>query len=198
MALGLGVVLTFVAHDTRMITLLAAGYARPESSDNPTPIRKFDPAARMKGYRYLGRELDVIRGEVERIDALRAAVVGAESSEPLFAGLRWDVPGLLGFYTDGRPQAWSFGLALGDRHSQYDLWHPNPVDDAQAFRGRTFLVVSGGDVRAPLATAFESVDVPQEIIYREHGRALARWYVHVCRGFKGFDPARRPGTAAEH
>src|SRR5262245_886087 len=197
-ALGIGFVLTFFVHDTRMTTWLAAAFAPPESSENPNPLRKFDPAARLKGYRHLGREIGELRSEAERIDALRNAVEGTDTSEPLLAGLRWDMPGLLGFYTDGHPQAYSLGLALGDRHSQYDLWHPNPVDDAQAFRGRTFLVVGGGDARAALAPAFESVDAPHEVVYREHGRALARWYVHVCRGFRGFDPARRRGTEAPH
>jgi hypothetical protein len=187
-ALGLGALGTVLAHDTRLLTRLAAAYVQPETTENPTPLRRFDPAARMKGYRFLGRELDTIRRSVRQRDG----------NDPVLAGLRWDVPGLLGFYTDGHPQAYSFGLALGDRHSQYDLWHPNPVDDAQAFRGRTFLVVSGGDIRVALTPTFESVEAPHEVVYREHGRALAKWYVHVCRGFRGFDPARRPGTEAGH
>ncbi|MBO0699791.1 MAG: glycosyltransferase family 39 protein [Zavarzinella sp.] len=188
-ALGLGFFGTVLLHDTRIITLPAGSFASPETTENPTPIRGFDPAARLKGYRYVGQALDAIRAEV----------ADAESADPVLAGLRWDVPGLLAFYTEGHPQAYTFGLALGiDRHSQYDLWHPNPVNDAQAFRGRTFLVVGGGDLRAVLGRAFDTVGPPQEVVYREHGRALAKWYVCVCRGYRGVTPARRPGAEAEH
>jgi hypothetical protein len=189
LAFGLGFVVMVLIHDTRMVTRLAGPFVSPETSANPMPIRAFDPAARLKGYRQLGQALD----------AMRADLAAADGTDPILAGLRWDVPGLLGFYADGHPQAYTLGLALGiDRHSQYDLWHPNPVDDAQAFRGRTFLVVGGGDLRAALGPAFETVGPPQEVVYREHGRALARWYVCICRGFKGFDPARRPGVEAGH
>ena len=109
------------------------------------------------------------------------------------------MPGLLGFYSAGRPQAYSIGLAIGgDRHSQYDLWRPNPADDPEAFRGRTFLVVTGWDATDSLLPAFDSVDPPVEIVYRENGRAIARWYVCVGRGFRGFDPALRPAHPAGH
>jgi 4-amino-4-deoxy-L-arabinose transferase-like glycosyltransferase len=187
-AVGLGLVLTVVAHDTRLMTRLIAPYAPPETNENVTPVRKLDPAARLKGYRHLGQELDAIRARLARLDG----------AVPLFAGLRWDMPGLLGFYTAGHPQAYSLGLVLGDRHSQYDLWHPNPLDDAQAFRGRTFLVVGGGPPGHSLAPAFESVGAPQEVVYRENGRTIARWYVTVCRGFRGFDPSAQPGAKARH
>ena len=133
------------------------------------------------------------------MDRIRTEVREADGADPLLAGLRWDVPGLLSIYTDGHPQAYSLGLVLRyDRHSQYDLWHPNPADEAQAFRGRTFLVVAPGDPRAALAPAFESVGPPHEVVYRENGKALAIWFVHVCRGYRGIDPARRPGMEAEH
>jgi hypothetical protein len=113
--------------------------------------------------------------------------------------LRWDVPGELSIYTDQHAQAYSLGLLLHyDRHSQYDLWHPNPVDDAQAFRGRTFLVVTGFDARPALLPAFDSVGEPQEVVYRENGRALAIWYVCVCRGYRGVYPARWSGDDAGH
>ena len=158
-------------------------------SENPTPARMFDPAARLKGWRYLGGELDQVRAQVRE----------TEGADPVLAGLRWDVPGLLSIYTDGHPQAYSLGLVLRyDRHSQYDLWHPNPADDAQAFRGRTFVVVAPGDPRAALAPAFESVGAPQEVVYRENGRPLAIWYVCVCRGYRGIDPAARPAGEAGH
>ena len=187
--LVIGFAATLLAHDTRVVTSALSPVIPEETTANRTPARKFDPTARIKGWRHLGTEMDAIRAEVRRSDG----------DDPVLAGLYWDVPGLLSIYSDGHPQAYTLGLPLGlDRHSQYDFWHPNPVADAQAFRGRTFLVVAPGDPRAALAPAFESVGVPQEVVYRENGRALAVWYVCVCRGYRGIDPGRRPGDAAGH
>ena len=187
--LVVGFVLTLFAHNTQLVTAAAGPLLPVESTENPTPARKIDPAARLKGWRHLGAELD----------RLRAQVRWSDRTDPVLAGLRWDVPGLLSIYTTGQPQAYSLGLMLRyDRHSQHDLWHPNPADDAQAFRGRTFLVVGPGDPSRALTPAFESVGTPQEVVYRENGKALAVWYVCVCRGYRGIDPAERPGTEAGH
>jgi hypothetical protein len=188
-AISAGAFFSILAHDTRLITYFVVPLLPSETPVQPSPLRSFDPAARLKGYRYLAGELDLIREQIRK----------ADRNEAVLAGLRWDIPGLLGFYCDGHPQAYSFGLVLRlDRHSQYDLWHPNPVDDAQAFLGRTFIVVGGGDPRIALASAFTSISPPQEVVYREHGQPLARWFVCVCRGFKGFDPSLLPGTEAGH
>jgi hypothetical protein len=188
-AVGLGAILTGLAHDTRLTNHLAAGVVPAPTSEKPAPVRRLDPAARLKGHRHLAGELD----------ALRTAIRAAERADPVLAGLRWDTPGLLGFYSHGHPQAYTFGQALGvDRHSQYDLWHPNPADDAQAFLGRTFLVVGAGAPPGALARAFDSVGPPRQIVYHEGGRPLARWYVTVCRGFRGFDPAARKGVRKRH
>jgi hypothetical protein len=187
--LVIGFTTTLLAHNSRLVTVLAAPLVPAETTDDPTPARKIDPTARLKGWRELGAELDRIRVELREN--------GGEHAE--LAGLYWDVPGLLGFYSKDHPQAYTLGLPLGvDRHSQYDFWHPNPADDAQAFRGRTFLVVAPGDPRAALAPAFESVGAPQEVVYRENGKALAVWYVYVCRGYRGIDSGRRPGDEAGH
>jgi Dolichyl-phosphate-mannose-protein mannosyltransferase len=188
-AIVVGALFSVLAHDTRLLTYLVVPRLPPETPIQPTPLRSFDPAARLKGYRFLADELDQIRERIRK----------TEGDEAVLAGLRWDIPGLLGFYCKGHPQAYSLGLVLRlDRHSQYDLWHPNPVDDAQAFLGRTFIVVGGGDPRIALASAFASIDPPQEVVYREHGQPLARWFVCVCRGFKGFDRTQLPGTDAGH
>jgi len=188
-AIGIGVALSVLAHDTRIVTRLALPYAPPETPTDPMPLRRFDPAARLKGYHFLASELDQIRRTIRE----------ADGKDPVLAGLRWDVPGLLGFYAEEQPRAYSFGLVLGlDRHSQYDLWHPNPTDDPEAFRGRTFIVVAGGDPTAALGAAFASVQRSDDVVYREHDRALAQWYVFVCRGYKGFDPKLRRGSDAGH
>ena len=82
------------------------------------------------------------------------------------------------------PETYSLGLAMGDRHSQYDIWRPNPVDDAQEFRGRTFVVVGGW----PPADAgvFKRMEEPLVVIYREEGVPVAIWWIWVGYGYNGF------------
>ena len=50
----------------------------------------------------------------------------AEGQEPVIAGSNWSLPGELGIYSEGQPQAVSLGPVFNDRHSQYDLW-PGPL-----------------------------------------------------------------------
>ena len=110
------------------------------------------------------------------------ALLAAQGVEPVLAGCGWSLPGELGVYCAGHPQAYSVGPALGDRHSQYDLW-PNPFDQPDAFRGRTFLIVGG--ITRDVARAFERVEGTELFWYREGGQPVAMWPITVCRGLKG-------------
>jgi hypothetical protein len=73
---------------------------------------------------------------------------------------------------------------LADRHSQYDLWRPNPILDPDCFHGRTMIFV--GDISPTLRQAFVEVDAPREIMFFEGDYPLARWTITVCRDFRGF------------
>ena len=84
---------------------------------------------------------------------------------------------------------YSIGLAVADRHSQYDLWRPNPLADAQVFRGRTFVYV--GDITPELLQAFDRADPPVEVVASDGGVPVADWKVRVLRGFRGFPAGRR-------
>ena len=137
------------------------------------PIRRFDPTCRLKGWKYLAGHVDAVRAEL-----------AAEGVDALVAGLSWNLPGQLGLSCEGHPAVYSFGPAFGDRHSQYDVWHPNPVADAQAFVGRTFVYVGVG--APPLWDAFEKIEGPRRVVYREGSDAVAVWDVWVCRGYRGF------------
>jgi hypothetical protein len=138
-------------------------------------VRRLDPTCRLRGWRTLARNLDRMRDELR-----------AEGPDPLLAGAGWSLPGEIGFYCARNPQAYSLGLPLGDRHSQYDWWRPNPVADPGAFGGRTFLVV-GCD--APmLARLFDRVGPQTVVRHYEGGREISRWTVCVCRGYRGCPP----------
>jgi hypothetical protein len=156
------------------------------SANHPIPLRRFDPTCRLRGWNYLGRELDRIRQELR-----------AQGIEPVLAGSGWTLPGELGFYCEGHPTVYSLGLALGERWSQYDLWRPNPVLDPEAFRGRTFIFV--GELGSDQWYAFDRMkDDEREIVYREGEYRIARWYVRICRGFRGFQHTEELAATRGH
>ncbi len=169
-----GLTLSAVVHFPVLVRPLLAAASEPPTERNPTPIRKYDPTARLRGWRTLAAEVDAIR------DRVRAET----GEEPLVAGTVWNVPGELGAYCKGHPETYSFGLGMADRHSQYDIWHPNPVADAQAFRGRTFVFV--GDGLPENAEVFERVEHATIAVHREGGAPVAVWWVWIGYGFRGF------------
>ncbi|MCI0705679.1 MAG: glycosyltransferase family 39 protein [Planctomycetia bacterium] len=171
---ALGLALSVLMHYPTLMRSALVSAAGLPTEVNPAPIRKYDPTARLRGWRTLAHEVDVIR------DRVRAQT----GEEPLVAATVWNVPGALGVYCKGHPETYSFGLAMADRHSQYDLWHPNPVADPQVFRGRTFVFV--GDGLPADSDVFERVEVPTIVVHREEGVPVAVWWVWVGHGFRGF------------
>ena len=182
-AVWLGLVLCVGEHYPGLVRPLFAAVAGPPTSQNPVPIRRLDPTCRLLGWRTLAAELDDLRDRVKR----------ETGQEPVLAGMVWTTPGELAFYGRGHPEAYSFGLALADRHSQYDLWRPNPVDDAQVFRGRPFLYV--GEEIPEAAEVFDRVEPPVRVVHAEDGVPVAVWTVWVGHGFRGLPRTRsgRPG-----
>ena len=169
----LGLTVIVMVHHTDWMQPLLLRVSGPPTADHPIPLRRFDPTCRLRGWPFLG----------EAVDRERARVA---ADDPVLAATSWTLPGELGVYCAGHPQVYSIGLALGDRHSQYDLW-ANPLSDAAAFRGRTFLVVGSFQEEA-MKKAFDRVEEPLTVIYREKGEIVSWWTITVCRGFKGFEP----------
>ncbi len=172
--LALGLALSIFVHYPLLMRPALVSIAGAPTEKNPTPIRKFDPTARLRGWQTLAKE----------VDRIRARVRAETGEEPLIAGTVWNMPGILGVYCEGHPETYSFGLAMADRHSQYDVWHPNPVADAQAFRGRTFVFV--GDGLPADSGVFDHIDPPTIVTHTEDGVPVAVWWVWVGRGFRGF------------
>jgi hypothetical protein len=143
--------------------------------EQPLPVRRIDLTARLAGWKTLAAEVDRVRTRVAK----------ATGRVPVLAGTLWTHPGHLRFYCDGQPEVYSVGIPnQTDRHSQYDLWRPNPILDAQAFHGRTFVIV--GDVGPGVLAAFERVDPCLRVIHAEDGVPVAAWALWVCHGFHGF------------
>src|SRR5262249_24594033 len=138
------------------------------------PLRRLDPTCRLRGWQSLAVDLDGLRDQMRQ---------GAD--EPIVAGVDWTLPGELGFYCRGNPAVYSLGPAFGDRHSQYDLWHPNPLSESENFAGRTFIIV--GEVHPTLKRAFDHVSEPLLTKATVDGRPVAAWKLTVCHGFHGFN-----------
>jgi hypothetical protein len=173
LACGLGLAATAFMHESRLLHPILARLAGEPTEANPFPLRRFDPTCRLRGWRTAAAAVDRLSNQLQ-----------SRGIEPVLAGCNWILPGELGFYCQGHPQVYSVGVVQGDRHSQYDLWHPNPVDDAAAFQGRTFLLV--GDLTPEVVAGFERVESAGVVIHSEDGRPIARWMLHVGYGFRGF------------
>jgi 4-amino-4-deoxy-L-arabinose transferase-like glycosyltransferase len=174
--LAFGVVLRY----PNLVRPLLARLVPAPTDDRPAPVRQLDPTARLLGWNHLAA----------RVDAVRDRVTAETGEEPLLAGMTWVIPGELGFYCRGNPTVYSFGTALADRASQYDVWRPNPVADAQEFAGRTFVYVG----EAIPDAAFRQVELAEAVVARDDGNIpVANWKIWVCRGFRGFPSASDRG-----
>ncbi|HEY1376453.1 MAG TPA: glycosyltransferase family 39 protein, partial [Gemmataceae bacterium] len=185
-AAALGLALTLVIHyPTTVARPLFVALAGPPTPDRPRPLRRVDPTFRLRGWRTLAAAVDEARAEVR-----------AGGEEPVVVATIWTLPGVLGAYCDGHPTVYTIGLALGDRWSQYDLWRPNPVRDADAFRGRTFVLV--GVPALAVYEAFDAVEPPRSVVYAEGDQPITDWCVTVARGYRGFGPPDRFLRSARH
>jgi hypothetical protein len=169
---GIGLLLNIGMRFPNLVRPLLAQIVPSPTDLKPTPIRQLDPTARLSGWKALAAEVDDVRRMVRK----------TTGREPLLAGMTWTIPGELGFYCEGRPGVYCFGSSLADRASQYDLWRPNPVFDAQAFHDETFVYVGAA---LPEGT-FDRTELVKVGTYREAGVPLQTWEIRVCAGFRGF------------
>jgi hypothetical protein len=182
---AVGLALTIFVHRTDITWPVLVRLAGSPSEQQPLPLRRLDPTCRLRGWR------ETLAAEVDRCRAR----LHAEGVEPILAASNWSLPGELGFYCAGHPTVYSLGLRMGDRHSQYELWHPNPLDEPEAFRGRTFVLV--GNFSSELRQAFTTLEEMRFVTHQEQGQPIAIWGVTVCRGFRGF-PSTRPSEQQPH
>jgi hypothetical protein len=172
----MGLLLTGFMHYSHQLYPLLARLAGPARSPLDCPVRRLDPTCRLRGWRRLAEEVDVVR----------AFLALVEGREPVLAGVNWTLPGELGVYCKGNPPVYSLGPVTGDRHSQYDFW-PNPFADRRRFRGRTFVVV--GDLTPELKAGFERVWPTWYVTHYKHGQQVSVWPITICTGYRGRTPA---------
>jgi hypothetical protein len=155
------------------------GLTTPAPPWNATPIRQYDPAARLRGWAQLGQVIgDVLARER---DAGR---------DPFIMTDAYEVASEIAFYCPGEPTVYSVQSVLGDRRSQYDLW-PNPIDDPARFVGRPCIYVgtpdpllTGGD--AAITAALVGARRVRTVEYCLGEHTVQLWPVFVARTFRGF------------
>ncbi len=167
--LGLGTI--FLMHYSEIAHPLLARFVGSPTEEHPAPLRKIDPTCRLRGWRELAAAVDDLRAELR-----------AKGIEPVLAAASWTLPGELGFYCQGHPQVYCMGIVQGDRHSEYDLWRPNPIEDWPTFLGQSFIFV--GEMTAPLKTAFDEVEPARKIVHYVDGRPVSSCSICVCHGYR--------------
>jgi len=178
-AVAVGIAGTVVVRWPGSVRPALADLAGKPTPERPAPVRQLDPTARLLGWSELAAEVDLVRKRVS----------DETDEEPFVAGMTWTIPGELGFYCEGHPRVYTFGLGLADRFSQYDLWRPNPILDAQAYRGRTFVYVG----EALPAGSFDRMERVKRVTPTAGGVPVASWDIWICRGFRGFGPLAERG-----
>jgi len=161
--------------------------ARREPVWNLTPVAKYDPTARLRGWSDLGRAV----GEV-------LAAQQAAGRDPFIVTDDYQTASQIAFYAPGGPTVYCLQAALGDRQSQYDLWRPNPWRDPDRFVGRPCIYVGARQPELFEPTAAGHVALPAARLVRtvEHAveawasRAVVQiWTIYVCESFGGLSPA---------
>jgi 4-amino-4-deoxy-L-arabinose transferase-like glycosyltransferase len=183
-AVLVGLAGSLVVRFPHVVRPMLAQLADPPSEVSRTPVRKYDPTVRLYGWRTLAAEVDRVRDHVQRV----------EGRSPLVASSSWHACGGLGCYCEGHPEVYCFGRFLGQRHSQYDVWRPNPVADPDHFDGRTVVFV--GSLTPEFVALFDRSSPPLHILHHEAGIPVGEWYVTVLHGYRAGAANRvRPSTA---
>jgi len=170
-------------HHTEWALPVFKWLARREPPWNLTPVAKYDPTARLRGWSELGRAV----GDVW-------AAEQAAGRDPFIVTDDYQTASQIAFYTPGQPTVYCLQAALGDRQSQYDLWRPNPLRDPDVFVGRPCIYVGArkpqlfgeeASGRAPLPEARLVRTVEHAVKGWGTSAVVQLWSIHVCEAFGG-------------
>jgi hypothetical protein len=176
------VAMGLMRHSEWFYPLVADRLPEP-TAKQPSPIRRFDPTCRMRGYRDLAPE-------IER----RVAQLRREGLDPFVLTPEYGIASSLSFYMKGQPEVYCIGGAAAFRvavGNQHDVWRPNPRLDPEMFIGRpavivepTYLPIMFGPWTADLGL-FAQASATERIMIARGKVAIASWYVTVCRDYRG-------------
>lgn len=186
-----GVVMVVVMHNTAWLMPVFGWLARGAPPWELTPVARYDPAARLRGWSPIGVAVgDVLRAE-------RAA-----GRDPFLVTDDYQLASLVAFYCPGEPVVYCLQAALGERQSQYDVWH-NPIDDEADFMGRPCIYVGAakpvlfGDgvenaAVLPNATRVRTVE------HRVRGQLLRVRSIYTCSAYAGLPPTLRAAVTERY
>jgi len=182
-----GLATVVAVHYSEFLMPVFAWLARNQPPWNLTPVAKFDPTARLRGWSQLGAAVgEILRGEQ------------AAGRDPFIATDDYQSASEIAFYCPGQPTVYCFQAALGDRQSQYDIW-PNPIRQPEGFLGRPCIYV--GSLKPELTgqgglphAALRQIRLAATVEHRVGGHLVQVWPVYVCGEFAGL-PAELTGRA---
>ncbi len=169
-----GFCLGLISLDGRFLQKSLVDLIEPFCRFDPFPLRKIDPTCRLVGWRELGKKIDQINEQLFE----------KTGEKPVIIALNWTIASELSFYCRNNSEIYSCGRICGDRYSQFDLWKPNPIHDAQDFYGRTFIIV--GHQLPDLQESFQTISKPRIVLAFAGENAVGGWTIWIGECFKGF------------
>ncbi|MBP7748216.1 MAG: glycosyltransferase family 39 protein [Phycisphaerae bacterium] len=170
-----------VMHYSHWLTPAFAWLARREPPWNLTPVAKYDPTARLRGWSQLAAAVDEV-----------LATERAAGREPFIVTDDYQTASEIAFYCPGEPAVYCLQAVLGNRQSQYDIW-PNPIRNAAQFIGRPCIYV--GTLKPELIgqgasahVALRGARLATTVEHRVRGHLYRVWPVYVCEEFAGLPP----------
>jgi 4-amino-4-deoxy-L-arabinose transferase-like glycosyltransferase len=173
-----GVLAIVLIHNTPWLMPLFKRLAADAPPWELTPVARYDPTARLRGWSELGAAVGEIFAEQR-----------AAGRDPFIVADDYQVASQLAFYTPSEPNVYCIQALLGDRYSQYDLWM-NPVSNPREFLNRPVIYVGAthkllsGDEQRP--GAFENLRPAAVVEATVRGAAVQVWGIHVADRFRGF------------
>ncbi len=180
---ALGLLTVLAMHFSSALVPVLAHFAPKPSAFDLTPMTRFDPASRLRGWATLGKAVG------RALAAQKAA-----GREPFILADDYQLASQIAFYTPGEPAVYCLQAVLGDRESQYDLW-TNPIRNPEQFTGRPCIYIgarkpelfgaAGGRYQPP---ALRNPALIENVEYKLHGHVIQLWTIYAVESFDGLAP----------
>lgn len=186
-ALGLGAVV--ILHRSEWIYPLLKPLARRAPAWDLTPMARYDPTVRLRGWPELGARVGRILAEEQ-----------AAGRDPFLLAEDYQLASEIAFYTPAQPLVYSAQFALGGRRSQYDLWD-NPLQNPERFAGRPCIYIGSlhqeltGDGQHP--AAMSGLHLVEVVTHHAGGEPVQIWAIHRAERYDGF-AIPRTGTSNQY
>jgi hypothetical protein len=174
-----GLAMVLVMHRTAVLMPMFGRLAQDAPPWELTPVAKYDPTARLRGWSELGAAV----GEV-----LQAQQEAGQDTFILTDD--YQLAGQIAFYCPGEPVTYCVQSALGGRLNQYDIW-VNPITHPERFLGRPCVYIGslheelqGDEGSSPILVGLERVRTVEHFV---EGHRLRIWSIYVSERFNGFD-----------